>query len=326
MVTKYYVVLSGYETGIFTDWNKVQKLITGYPGAMFKCFFNMDQAKNFIIKRSSTTITTKQKSHYNSSKTVIYTDGICINGHCGFGIVILSSKGDKFIAYGHIPEVINIFKQPTKPQNTNLTPTPQLNNNVHDANDNLNNNVYDTNNDLNNNVHDQNNDIKDDLNNNLDMETMTQNELKIDEMSNAKLLEERKRKREREREETKREREETKKEEEDNKSVPTNNFAGIYSIYIALSLVSGDATIYSTSEYSILCLTSYIKNWIAQDWKGVANRKIIEATYNKISGRNISFVHIKQKTQTEIIQANKLAEEGQQIQEPLIIYKNDHRL
>ena len=46
--TKYYAVHRGHQTGIFTDWNVVKPLVTGYPNARYKSFKTLQQATYFL--------------------------------------------------------------------------------------------------------------------------------------------------------------------------------------------------------------------------------------------------------------------------------------
>lgn len=42
---KYYVVWKGRETGIFEDWPTCQRLVSGFPGAKYKSFKTMAEAR-----------------------------------------------------------------------------------------------------------------------------------------------------------------------------------------------------------------------------------------------------------------------------------------
>ncbi len=48
---KYYVVWKGKETGVFSSWEKVKKLIHGFEGAQYKAFTNKELA-NAAFKKS----------------------------------------------------------------------------------------------------------------------------------------------------------------------------------------------------------------------------------------------------------------------------------
>lgn len=104
---------------------------------------------------------------------------------------------------------------------------------------------------------------------------------------------------------------------------PTNNVAELYAMYVGLSLVRGDVIIYSDSRYSIACLTSYIHDWLVNGWGGVANRNIIEPTYNLTLNRTVTFQYVPAHSGVELNEeADKLANQGRLSGEQLIIVKN----
>ena len=43
-----------------------------------------------------------------SDHTIIYTDGSMQNSLCGFGVVIITSEGDKLVAYGRVPANLGV--------------------------------------------------------------------------------------------------------------------------------------------------------------------------------------------------------------------------
>ena len=50
---KYYVVWEGKETGVFSSWNIVKKLVQGYEGAKYKSFVSKTEADKAIKKNFS---------------------------------------------------------------------------------------------------------------------------------------------------------------------------------------------------------------------------------------------------------------------------------
>ena len=48
---KYYVVWKGKETGVFSDWNTVKKLVYEFEGAQYKSFSDEQEAEK-AFKRS----------------------------------------------------------------------------------------------------------------------------------------------------------------------------------------------------------------------------------------------------------------------------------
>jgi len=104
---------------------------------------------------------------------------------------------------------------------------------------------------------------------------------------------------------------------------PTNNVAELYAMYVGLSLVRGDVIIYSDSRYAIGCLTTYVHDWVENGWGGVANRNIIEPTYNLTLNRNVTFEYVPAHSGIELNEeADKLANQGRLSGEQLVIMKN----
>jgi len=104
---------------------------------------------------------------------------------------------------------------------------------------------------------------------------------------------------------------------------PSNNVGELYAIYVALSLVSGNAVIYSDSRYAIACLTTYIHDWLVNGWDGVSNRNIIEPIYSLIKNRDVTFQYVPAHTGIELNEeADKLANNGRLSDKPLIVTKN----
>lgn len=48
MATKYYAVKVGKTPGIYTTWDECKDMVHGYPGAIYKSFKTMDEAKQFM--------------------------------------------------------------------------------------------------------------------------------------------------------------------------------------------------------------------------------------------------------------------------------------
>ena len=99
--SKFYAVIKGRNPGIYTTWRETETEITGFSGAIYKGFTTKNEALEFINK---STITIKHdKPKIISNKTIIYTDGSCIDKICGFGVVILTPNNDKYTYYGKVP-------------------------------------------------------------------------------------------------------------------------------------------------------------------------------------------------------------------------------
>ena len=62
---KYYVIWKGKETGVFSSWDKVKKLVQGVEGAKYKSFGSKAEANIAIKKKNS------DYKGYNSKKTAL---------------------------------------------------------------------------------------------------------------------------------------------------------------------------------------------------------------------------------------------------------------
>lgn len=222
-MAKYYAVVVGRVPGIYNSWEIAKSMIYKFPGAVFKSFHSYAEAETFL--NMSTASKSTAHSHIPhmlplADKTIIYTDGSYKLGASstdssagsrsagGFGIVILTTSGEKITAYGKVP-----------------------------------------------------------------LES-------------------------------------------------TNNVAELYAIYVALSLVKGNVILYTDSNYSIGCLTTYIHDWIKTGWAGVVNRELIEATYNLIGNRQITFTHIAAHSGFTLNEeADQLANQGRLTDQELIIHR-----
>jgi ribonuclease HI len=104
MAQKFYVVWSGRQTGIFTDWATTQQAVDKYPGACFKSFptraeaeraFGGDQARipsKMAVNPSTGALRRQRRSAHIADQfdVSIYCDGACDPnpGHAGSGIVV----------------------------------------------------------------------------------------------------------------------------------------------------------------------------------------------------------------------------------------------
>ena len=53
MGTKYYAVVCGVVPGIYTDWPTTERMVKGYPGAIFKSFRSRVDAETSLEYGSS---------------------------------------------------------------------------------------------------------------------------------------------------------------------------------------------------------------------------------------------------------------------------------
>ena len=72
-MVKYYVVIVGRKTGIFTSWNECLEQVNKYPKATYKSFTNKEDADNYYKLNIGNSV------NYNEIDYFIYTDGALIN-------------------------------------------------------------------------------------------------------------------------------------------------------------------------------------------------------------------------------------------------------
>jgi ribonuclease HI len=105
MAQKFYVVWSGRQTGVFTDWASTQRAVEKYAGARFKSFPTRAEAEQAFRRGDYASITPKTPSRQKTSTpdsecrdgdtahqfdVSIYCDGACEPnpGSAGSGIVV----------------------------------------------------------------------------------------------------------------------------------------------------------------------------------------------------------------------------------------------
>jgi ribonuclease HI len=89
---KYYAVLKGRKTGIFTSWEDCEEQITGFSGAIYKSFKTRGEAEAalglteqallfpFEKKESKTKEVNKEADDLSSSELIL--DSICVDASC----------------------------------------------------------------------------------------------------------------------------------------------------------------------------------------------------------------------------------------------------
>jgi ribonuclease HI len=105
MAQKFYVVWSGRQTGVFTDWATTQRAVEKYAGARFKSFSTRSEAEQAFGRGRYANIPSKAASEQNTGTPAserrathtahqfdvsIYCDGACEPnpGNAGSGIVV----------------------------------------------------------------------------------------------------------------------------------------------------------------------------------------------------------------------------------------------
>lgn len=94
---KFYAVRRGHKTGIYTEWfgpGGAQLQIKGYPGAVYRGFQTLIEAKAFLEKTPQPLQTSLIQ---DETHVVIYTDGGALGnpGPGGYGVVIIPPRGER---------------------------------------------------------------------------------------------------------------------------------------------------------------------------------------------------------------------------------------
>jgi len=96
---KFYAIKKGRQTGIFSDsWDKVQPLVSGFPGAIYKGFSSYTEAQKWFHEEELTV-----PSLPGQQGLVVYTDGSCMRGKGGYGVVITYPDGTHTCHRGNVP-------------------------------------------------------------------------------------------------------------------------------------------------------------------------------------------------------------------------------
>ena len=117
MAKKFYVVWSGRQTGVFTDWATTQRAVDKYAGARFKSFATRAEAEQAFgcggyasippktaSRRKASAPDKKRRAAHPSQQfdVSIYCDGACEPnpGHAGSGIVVYRAGNLAQLWYG----------------------------------------------------------------------------------------------------------------------------------------------------------------------------------------------------------------------------------
>lgn len=117
---KFYAVKKGKTLGIYTDWDSCKQAVDGYPGAEYKGFATMEQAREYLGLESSAAVQAgKQAGAALGMKAVVsghstqespaagtvlaYVDGSYEDSikKYAFGCVFLLPDGEIYAAYGN---------------------------------------------------------------------------------------------------------------------------------------------------------------------------------------------------------------------------------
>ncbi len=116
---KVYAVRKGKKTGLFDNWADCQQSVTGYPGAEFKGFFSIEEAREYLRnekENSNSSFLSKGNSNQETEAgrncLVAYVDGSFDEkiGRYSFGCVLITPEGEKILRSGNgeSPEAVAI--------------------------------------------------------------------------------------------------------------------------------------------------------------------------------------------------------------------------
>lgn len=94
MATKYYVVLRGYQPGIYRTWKEAEAQIRGYPSALYQSFKTKKEALHYFSQLETARQANEQIAPLPTiHRTVVYTDGSSKSNIGGYGVLIKYADG-----------------------------------------------------------------------------------------------------------------------------------------------------------------------------------------------------------------------------------------
>lgn len=97
MSKKYYAVKEGRNIGVFNTWAECEAQVKGYPGAKYKSFKTLDEAKAFV---TGDEIKKVDQNNISKDEAIAYVDGSynIDTKVVGFGVVFITSDDIKEIS------------------------------------------------------------------------------------------------------------------------------------------------------------------------------------------------------------------------------------
>ena len=74
-MSKVYAVRKGRKEGIFSSWGECQPQVTGFKGAEYKSFSNMEDAQKYLLGKSTTPANLKSSDTLDPKEVIAYIDG-----------------------------------------------------------------------------------------------------------------------------------------------------------------------------------------------------------------------------------------------------------
>jgi len=82
MAKKYYVVWTGHEPGIYEDWGSCKNQVHGFPGARYKSFPSLAEAKAALSEGATVTPKKRQTKKSEESATAANAEGFDVAIYC----------------------------------------------------------------------------------------------------------------------------------------------------------------------------------------------------------------------------------------------------
>lgn len=104
-MSKFYAVANGHKIDIFTSWNDVKPLVTGYSKAKYKSFKTLEEAQNYLTNTSekvNNPLYSPSVKDFETKEIVAYTDGSCVDHTGGYGYIIIHNNKEIPIS-GKVP-------------------------------------------------------------------------------------------------------------------------------------------------------------------------------------------------------------------------------
>lgn len=91
--SKFYVVWTGHKPGIYDSWAACEKMVAGYPGARFKGFKSMDEARLAWDKGPDAVMDLSQKMEHLPDSEKPNTNSIAVDAACAGNPGVMEYRG-----------------------------------------------------------------------------------------------------------------------------------------------------------------------------------------------------------------------------------------
>ena len=90
---KYYAVKKGKSPGIYDSWDKCKAQVDGVPGAVYKGFFSLEEARNFMLaeRLSRKSSEAEPAGSQLPEGYAAFVDGSYVDGSYSWGFIRMES-------------------------------------------------------------------------------------------------------------------------------------------------------------------------------------------------------------------------------------------